>query len=73
MSSRVIEHYSPFLSTLSQVSWDSEHEQSLVEDDDKSHRVYNFDGIAKNIARECVARRICHVMLTMKKMRIRRI
>lgn len=50
MKECIVKDYRPFLATLAEVSYDKEHKTSLVSDDSKDHRVYNFDGITKKFA-----------------------
>lgn len=50
MKESIVKDYRLFLSTLKEVSYDKEHKTSLVLDDSKEHRVYNFDGITKKFA-----------------------
>lgn len=52
MKECIVKDYRPFLATLAEVSYDEEHKTSLILDDSKDHRVYNFDGITKNFARK---------------------
>lgn len=49
---RIIGQYSPYLCTISQLSWDRERKVSLIADDERTHRMYNFDGIKKLICKE---------------------
>ena len=45
MNDRLIKDYRPYLAKLSELSYDREHKVSLIEDEDMSHRMFNFDGI----------------------------
>ena len=46
MNDRLIKDYRPYLAKLSELSYDREHKVSLIEDEDMSHRMFNFDGIS---------------------------
>ena len=48
MKERIIKDYRPYLSKLSELSYDEEHAVSLIADDAPNHRMYNFDGISEN-------------------------
>ena len=46
---RIIEDYNKYLCPISQLSWDKQRKMSLIEDTEKQHRMFNFDGIKKNL------------------------
>lgn len=48
MKERIINDYRPYLSKLSELSYDKEHAVSLIADEASNHRMYNFDGISEN-------------------------
>lgn len=52
MKDRIIEDYRPFLSNLSEISYDSEHGVSLIQDKKPNHRMYNFDGISDKFSKK---------------------
>ena len=49
---RIIEDYNRYLCKISELSWDKQMKVSLIEDDEKQHRMYNFDGIKKTICKK---------------------
>ncbi len=46
MNDRLIKDYRPYFAKLSELSYDKEHDISLINDNDSGHRMYNFDGIS---------------------------
>lgn len=48
----IIEGYSRYLCTISELSFDEEMKIPLINDDKKQHRMFNFDGIKKTLCRE---------------------
>lgn len=52
MNDGIIKDYRPYLAKLSELSYDEEHEVSLIEDNDLKHRMYNFDGISDKFAQK---------------------
>ena len=46
---RIIENYNTYLCTISDLSRDKGRKMSLIEDNEKQHRMYNFDGIKKTL------------------------
>ena len=66
MNDRLIKDYRPYLAKLSELSYDREHKVSLIEDEDMSHRMFNFDGISDKFSKD-TRRKICLVMDIMKK------
>lgn len=59
----ILEEYKSCLCTIRQLSWDKERKQSLIDDDEKSHKMYNFDGIKKKCVKGSEVITILHVML----------
>ncbi len=51
MNDRLIKDYRPYLAKLSELSYDREHKVSLIEDEDMSHRMFNFDGISDKFSK----------------------
>ncbi len=49
---RIIDNYSTYLCFISELSRDQERGISFIQDDEKSHRMYNFDGIKKTICKK---------------------
>ncbi len=49
---RLIDNYSTYLCSISELSWDKDRGISFIQDDEKSHRMYNFDGIKKTICKK---------------------
>lgn len=49
---RIIKDYNIFLCEISKLSWDKEMKMSLIEDEKKQHRMYNFDGIKKQLCKK---------------------
>lgn len=49
---RIIDSYSKYLCSVSELSRDKDRGISFIEDDEKSHRMYNFDGIKKTICKK---------------------
>ncbi len=49
---RIIEDYNSYLCTIRDLSLDKEARVSLIEDDEKQHRMYNFDGIKKTLCKK---------------------
>lgn len=47
----LIQDLRTFKGTLKELSWDKEHRISLVDDEQKNHKLYNMDGIAKQLCR----------------------
>lgn len=52
MNDRLIKDYRPYLAKLSELSYDREHKVSLIEDEDMSHRMFNFDGISDKFSKK---------------------
>ena len=49
---RIIDNYNMYLCSISELSRDKERGISLIQDNGKSHRMYNFDGIKKTICKK---------------------
>lgn len=49
---RIIEDYNRYLCKISELSWDKQMKVSLIEDDEKQYRMYNFDGMKKTLCRK---------------------
>lgn len=47
MNDRLLKDYKKYIGYLSEVSYDKTNQCSLIEDKEKSHRVYNFDAISE--------------------------
>lgn len=49
---RIIEEYNRYLCTIKGLSFDKDAGESLIEDEEKQHRMYNFDGIKKTLCQK---------------------
>lgn len=49
---RFIKDYRPYLCEISKVSFDKNSGVSLIKDDEKEHRLINFDGIKRKLCKE---------------------
>lgn len=60
---RIIEDYNRYLCTIRELSFDKDAGVSLIEDDEKQYRMFNFDGIKKHFVKNIVERRTFPAML----------
>lgn len=49
---KIIEDYSKYLGTVSELSKDKNSGISLIQDEKRQHRMYNFDGVKKSICKK---------------------
>lgn len=49
---KIIRDYNTFKDTLKSISYDDAENQSMLEDEQKEHRMFNFDGISKKFCKK---------------------